>query len=93
VPIARTHACRGSHRSRVRGADRSYGRNWRHSFTYLRYNADLSTKALSKAGIIDLGQQERLRKLDAVESMPQLRELGARVGATIDLEQHFDGFL
>jgi patatin-like phospholipase len=63
------------------------------AFTYLRYNADLSAKALTKAGIADPAKQAELRKLDAVGSMPQLQDLGRGVGATIDLERHFDGFL
>jgi hypothetical protein len=63
------------------------------AFTYLRYNADLSAKALASAGITELAKQAELRRLDAVGSMSQLQELGSRVGATIDLERHFDGFL
>ena len=63
------------------------------AFTYLRYNADLSAKGLAQAGITDPGQRDKLRKLDAVGSMSQLQALGARVGATIDLERHFVGFL
>lgn len=63
------------------------------AFTYLRYNADLSGKGLAAAGITDPAQQADLRKLDAVGSMSQLQELGHRVGATIDLERHFEGFL
>jgi hypothetical protein len=63
------------------------------AFTFLRYNADLSAKALADAGITDPAKQADLRKLDAVGSMSQLQELGRRVGATIDLERHFEGFL
>ncbi len=63
------------------------------AFTYLRYNADLSSRALAKAGITDPGRQEKLRKLDAVECMPELQRLGDRVGAAIDLDRHFEGFL
>jgi uncharacterized protein len=63
------------------------------AFTYLRYNADLSGNALARAGITDQAKQAELRKLDAVGSISELQDLGARVGATIDLERHFDGFL
>lgn len=63
------------------------------AFTYLRYNADLSARALANAGITDPAKQAELRKLDAVGSMSQLQDLGRRVGATIDLQQHFAGFL
>jgi hypothetical protein len=62
-------------------------------FTYLRYNADLSTCALNQAGITDPHAQHRLRKLDAVDSIPQLQTLGKRVGATIQLDPHLAGFL
>ncbi len=62
-------------------------------FTYLRYNADLSAEALSEIGITDPRKQQALRKLDAVDRMPELQALGARVGQDIDLERHFEGFL
>jgi uncharacterized protein len=65
----------------------------RNLFTYLRYNADLSAGALAAAGIGDEKRQERIRKLDAVDCLPELRELGRRVGAGIDLERDFAGFL
>lgn len=63
------------------------------AFTYLRYNADLSDKALAQHGITKRSAQHRLRKLDAVGSISQLQALGARVGATIDLDRDFKGFL
>jgi hypothetical protein len=62
------------------------------AFTYLRYNADLSAKALTRAGITDPARQRELRKLDAVDCIGDLQKLGARVGATVDLEHHFKGF-
>jgi hypothetical protein len=63
------------------------------AFTYLRYNADLSDTALAHRGITNRSAQQKLRKLDAVGSISQLQALGASVGATIDLEHDFDGFL
>jgi len=63
------------------------------AFTYLRYNADLSAKALARAGITDPARQAQLRKLDAVDCIGDLQQLGAQVGATVDLERHFEGFL
>jgi hypothetical protein len=50
-------------------------------FTYLRYNADLSEEPAA------------VRKLDAVDSLPRLQELGRSVGASIDFERDFEGFL
>lgn len=62
-------------------------------FTYLRYNADLSSRALEQHGITGERKQKRLRKLDAVKAMPQLRQLGRSVGAAVDIPTHFKGFL
>jgi hypothetical protein len=63
------------------------------AFTYLRYNADLSHRALASIGIADGQEQRRVRKLDAVEYIPQLQALGRQAGAAIKLETHFAGFL
>jgi patatin-like phospholipase len=63
------------------------------AFTYARLNADLSPAALAAAGISDPERQARLRKLDAVDCMPQLQELGRRVGETLDLDRHLGGFV
>jgi Patatin-like phospholipase len=61
-------------------------------FTYLRYDADLSDEALQKRGV-SAREAARLRKLDAVKSLPELRAIGRDVGAEIDLEAHFAGFI
>jgi uncharacterized protein len=62
-------------------------------FTYLRYNADLSARALDAAGIRGDRRQRRVRKLDATGSIGELQALGRRVGAGIDIERDFAGFL
>jgi len=62
-------------------------------FTYVRYDADLSAESLSDEGISDPRQQRRLRKLDAVGSLPELQELGQRVAQGVRLDEHFHGFL
>jgi hypothetical protein len=62
-------------------------------FTYLRYNADLSDTALSERGIDSSRDRQRLRKLDAVKAIPQLRAIGRDIGAKIDIDKHFQGFL
>jgi hypothetical protein len=72
------------------GADSLGGRPL---FTYLRYDADLSTDALIKAGITNPRAQTQVRKLDSLKSLPFLRNLGDRVAQTINVDQHFAGFL
>lgn len=62
-------------------------------FTYLRYNADLSAKALTERGITGRREQKRLRKLDAVGAMPRLQQIGRSVGDKVDVAVHFKGFL
>jgi hypothetical protein len=62
-------------------------------FTYVRYDADLSDEALRKFGVKDPAQRKRLRKLDAVNEVPLLQQLGRHAAAGIDLDRHFAGFL
>jgi hypothetical protein len=62
-------------------------------FTYIRYNADLSDEGLAARGVASLRERRRLRKLDAVSSLPTLERLGRTVGESIDLEGHLSGFL
>lgn len=62
-------------------------------FTYVRYDADLSTTALDSQGFSDPRQQRRLRKLDAVDSVDQLRELGQHAAQDVNISEHFRGFL
>jgi hypothetical protein len=62
-------------------------------FTYVRYNADLSDRALIAAGVGDLQVRKRVRKLDAVDQLPLLQQLGQSVAAEVDLDAHFAGFL
>ncbi len=76
-------------RTRI-GADSVGGRSL---FTYLRYDADLSDPALEAAGITDPGVRKRVRKLDAVDRLPTLQQLGRTVAAKVDLDNHFAGFL
>ncbi|WAM19969.1 patatin-like phospholipase family protein [Rhodococcus sp. JS3073] len=62
-------------------------------FTYLRYDADLSSEALHRAGITSVREQEQIRKLDGVGAIPQLRAIGEAVGRGVDLGHHFQGFV
>lgn len=62
-------------------------------FTYARYDADLSDQALIEAGYHDLRVRRRLRKLDAVDCLPLLQQLGRRVAAHVDIEDQLRAFL
>jgi uncharacterized protein len=61
-------------------------------FTYLRYNADLSTEGLARLGLGHL-DSEQMRRLDAAASFDGLQEIGRAV-ATRDLRrEHFAAFI
>jgi len=62
-------------------------------FSYVRYDADLSDEALIRHGIRSRRTRQRVRKLDAVDEMGSLRDIGKRVGSDVDVLQHFRGFL
>ena len=62
-------------------------------FSYVRYDADLSDASLANAGIRSPQAQQRVRKLDSVEAMEDLRTVGRRLAASVDVETHFTGFL
>lgn len=55
-------------------------------------NADLSDEALAGFGFSPR-TRARLRKLDAVDRVDDLRRLGRKVGDRIDLDDHFRGFV
>ncbi|MGD9511356.1 MAG: patatin-like phospholipase family protein [Geminicoccaceae bacterium] len=59
-------------------------------FTYVRYNAELSAAGLARLGCHDV-MPEAVQKLDAVESIPQLRKVG-REAARAVLPAHFVAF-
>ncbi len=62
-------------------------------FSYVRYDADLSNAALEAFGVIDPKVGQRVRKLDAVDQLPLLRDLGNDTARHVDIDRHFDGFL
>jgi hypothetical protein len=62
-------------------------------FTYLRYDADLSDEALKRRGITSSTTRRRMRRLDAVNELGLLRDVGREVGARVDLTEHFRGFI
>jgi uncharacterized protein len=62
-------------------------------FSYVRYDADLSDRALQQFGVTDPKVRKRVRKLDAVDQLPLLRKLGQAVAGHVDIDRHFHGFL
>jgi len=61
-------------------------------FTYLRYNAELTRAGLDKLKLPNI-QPERVQRLDAIESIPELQQVGQAVGKTKVKSQHFDRFV
>ena len=60
-------------------------------FTYLRYNAELTREGLDALGCRDIAP-ETVQKLDCVDGIDQLREVGMRVAELKVSDSHFDGF-
>jgi patatin-like phospholipase/acyl hydrolase len=60
-------------------------------FTYMRYNAELTREGLSALGLPKVAP-ENVQKLDAIESIPELQEVGRAVGTMKVKDEHFDGF-
>jgi patatin-like phospholipase/acyl hydrolase len=71
----------------LKGVRPAYGRGL---FTYLRYNADLTSSGLSRLGVNV--EPERVQKLDAVEAIGELQEVGRAVAKSVDVA-HYAGFL
>lgn len=62
-------------------------------FTYLRYDADLRDEALRARGIDDAKARRAVRALDGVDALDELWEIGRELGASIDLDADFSGFV
>ena len=60
-------------------------------FTYVRYNAELTRDGLDAIGCKQI-KPEAVQKLDAVESIPDLRAVGAAVGKEKVRKDHFAKF-
>lgn len=60
-------------------------------FTYMRYNADLSREGLDALGLRQV-RPEDVQRLDSVDHIDQLAEVGRVVGNKVKPD-HFDGFI
>jgi len=60
-------------------------------FTYLRYNAELTEEGLAAIGCGHIAP-DAVRKLDAVDAIPALREVGRAVAERKMKADHFDRF-
>jgi len=60
-------------------------------FLYVRYNADLSREGLNALGLPGI-KPENVQKLDSIDYMDDLREVGKKVAEEIKLE-HFGNFI
>ena len=60
-------------------------------FTYLRYNAELTVKGISRLGVPEI-RPEQVQALDSVQHIPELRRVGQAVAKTEVQESHFDRF-
>ena len=61
-------------------------------FTYMRYNAELTREGLNDLGLPKI-QPEAVQKLDSIEGIPQLREVGRAVAKKKIDPAHFDKFV
>jgi len=62
-------------------------------FIYVRYNADLSERGLAQLGVTGIDTED-VRKMDSVEHLSQLREVGSAVGKQqVRVRQHFSMFV
>jgi patatin-like phospholipase/acyl hydrolase len=60
-------------------------------FTYMRYDAELTREGLDRLGCPRI-EPETVQKLDSIDGIPELREVGDKLGETVKKE-HFSGFL
>jgi len=60
-------------------------------FTYIRYNAELSTEGLNNLGLNDINPKD-VQKLDAVEHIEKLKKVGKAVAEKQINIKHFESF-
>lgn len=61
-------------------------------FTYVRYNAELTTEGLEKLGLPQINP-EHVQQLDSVKYIPELQQVGQAVAKRILSPDHFQGFV
>jgi uncharacterized protein len=61
-------------------------------FTYMRYNAELTTKGLADLGLSKI-RPESVQKMDSVDHIPELQQVGQAVAERDVKADHFGGFL
>ena len=61
-------------------------------FTYVRYNAELTRSGLDALGLPAI-QPENVQKLDSIEGIPELQQVGRAVGRLKVKPEHFDRFV
>jgi uncharacterized protein len=61
-------------------------------FTYVRYNAELTRGGLDALGLPHI-QPQAVQKLDSIEAIPELQQVGQAVGRTKVKAEHFERFV
>jgi patatin-like phospholipase len=61
-------------------------------FSYVRYDASLKPEQLNAAGVPER-HHKAVRKLDAVQRIPELARIGNHAAEQVDVHAHFRGFL
>jgi hypothetical protein len=60
-------------------------------FTYMRYNAELTTEGLAALNVTNVDPVSA-RRLDAIDSVGDLQSIGRAVGEKRVKADHFEGF-
>jgi patatin-like phospholipase/acyl hydrolase len=61
-------------------------------FTYVRYNAELTRHGLDELGLPNI-EPESVQKLDSIEGIPELQQVGRAIGRFKVKPEHFDRFV
>ena len=76
----------------IRKGDDEPGLPGERMFTYMRYNAELSSAGLAALGLPDIRPAD-VQKMDSVDHIKELQLIGQRVAERDVNAAHFDGFL
>ncbi|MEA2464296.1 MAG: hypothetical protein QOJ98_2043 [Acidobacteriota bacterium] len=61
-------------------------------FTYVRYNAELTREGLNALGLPKI-EPAKVQRLDAIEGIPDLQEVGRAIGQMKVKDEHFERFV